>query len=259
MKNKWLFKISILSVALVLSILDIFFISQEPDISPTIAPVITFEPFISPSPTEYTSSQKSNEVINMNTSFFQSEISDSLYQKINNKSYKKNSTIPLEDLRYIEVLHYGFDNKVHKGELIVNRKIADDVINIFKELYDEKYPIEKIILIDEYDGDDIKSMEDNNSSAFNFRVIDGTSKLSNHAMGFAIDINPLYNPYVRTVNGIPNVLPENGTKYADRSMDCRYYITKNSICYDIFKKYGFDWGGDWKSSKDYQHFQKIAE
>jgi hypothetical protein len=198
---------------------------------------------------------ESIDEVTMETYFYQSKISDELYTRILNKSYKKDCKIPLKDLRYIKVLHYGFDNETHIGELVVNEAIADTVIKIFKELYEAKYPIEKMALIDDYDADDEASMEDNNSSCFNYRVIDGTTKLSKHSQGIAIDINPLYNPYVRPGEGERSILPVNGAIYADRTLACPYYIGINDICYQTFTKYGFTWGGNWTSSKDYQHFQ----
>ena len=103
-----------------------------------------------------------------------------------------NSEIGNDHMRYIHVLHVGFDNQVHEGELVVNKDIADDVLEIFKELYEYEYQIEKVRLIDEYDADDEASMSDNNSSAFNFRFISHTTKISKHGMGMAVDINTLY-------------------------------------------------------------------
>ncbi|NLJ96656.1 MAG: M15 family metallopeptidase [Clostridiales bacterium] len=179
-----------------------------------------------------------------------------MVKRIEGKSYKEGADIPLRDLRYIRVLHRGFDGKTHIGEMIVNKAIALDVIDIFKELYRISYPIEKMLLIDEYDADDIKSMEDNNSSAFNYRYIEGTNKRSVHSDGLAIDINPLYNPYVRTRNGKTEVLPESGLEYTDRNLDNEYYIKKGDPCYEAFISRGFTWGGEWKNSKDYQHFEK---
>ena len=108
----------------------------------------------------------------MNTQQFTiSPIPDDIFSKMQGKSFKDNCTVPREDLRYLKVMHVGFDGKTHTGELVVNRLIADDVLDIFKQLYEAGYEIEKIRLIDEYDADDEKSMRDNNSSAFNFRYI----------------------------------------------------------------------------------------
>ena len=184
-------------------------------------------------------------------------ITQEIKDRINGKSYGEDCTVPYEDLRYVKVLHWGFDGQPHEGELIVNKAIAEDIVEIFKELYEHKYPIEKMVLVDEYDADDNASMTDNNTSAFNFRPVpDGSGRLSNHSYGLAIDINPLYNPYVTTIDGKKVVLPENGSEYADRSLDCPYYIRKDDICYKAFTGRGFTWGGDWKNTKDYQHFQK---
>ena len=184
------------------------------------------------------------------------EISDSIYMRIYGKSFKEDCTTSRTDLRYLQVMHYNKEGKVCRGELICHRTIANDLLAIFKELYEAQYPIERIVLVDEYNADDEASMAANNTSAFNFRYISGTRRLSNHSRGLAIDINPLYNPYVRWRNGKRMVSPEGAEKYADRSLDFPYKITRNDLCYKLFKKYGFTWGGDWKNSKDYQHFEK---
>lgn len=191
--------------------------------------------------------------------FTSEEISPTIFDRMENKSYSEGCTTEIKSLRYVKVLHYGFDEEIYVGELVVNRMIEKDILDIFKELFDEKYPIEKMLLIDEYDADDILSMEDNNTSCFNFRMVEGTTSLSNHAYGLAIDLNPLYNPYVRTIEGKENILPRNGVEYADRNLDCKYYIKKDDVAYKIFKKYGFSWGGDWSSPIDYQHFQKVFQ
>ena len=99
-------------------------------------------------------------------------------------------------------------------------------------------------------------MEANNTSAFNFRTVEGSTTLSNHAYGLAIDINPKYNPYVKVSNGTTVVYPDNAAEYADRSVDCDYYINRDDICYQAFVSRGFTWGGDWTTVKDYQHFEK---
>ena len=102
-------------------------------------------------------------------------------------------------------------------------------------------------------------MEANNTSCFNYRVVDGTTSLSKHALGCAIDINPFYNPYVvfdKTGNGQDYISPKGSEIYADRSKDFAYKIDEQALCYRLFKEHGFTWGGDWNSCKDYQHFQK---
>lgn len=173
-----------------------------------------------------------------------------------------NLGISYDDLCYMQVLHYDFKGEIQIGELICNKKIADDFIEIFHKLYINEYQIEKIRLVDEYDGDDTASMLDNNTSCFNYRVVDGTSSLSKHAIGCAIDINPFYNPYVvfnKDGSGEIYISPEGSEIYADRSQIFPYKIDENDLCYKLFKEHGFVWGGDWNSCKDYQHFQKVVE
>ena len=191
--------------------------------------------------------------------FFYTEITDSILSRISGKSYPADSTdckVNLSDLRYCHVLYYGFDNLDHEGELIVNKAIADDILEIFKGLYEKKYEIEKMILIDEYGANDELSMRDNNSSAFNYRVISGSSTLSNHSYGLAIDINPLYNPYVvPKSDGSTEVQPATAVDYVDRYQSNRHFIRKYDACYNLFIDHGFTWGGDWNTKKDYQHFE----
>ncbi|WP_455674071.1 M15 family metallopeptidase [Phocaeicola sp.] len=185
------------------------------------------------------------------------EISDALFNRINGKSYKKNCTVPRKELRYIKTLHYNLEGKICLGEMICNKTISNDLMEIFKALYRNKYPIERMVLIDNYDADDERSMLANNSSGFNFRFVPGTQKLSNHSRGMAVDINPLYNPYVRTnKSGKTIVSPESGKKYVDRSRNFPYKIDRNDLCYKEFIKRGFTWGGSWRNLKDYQHFEK---
>lgn len=188
--------------------------------------------------------------------FYPSKISNAVFKRMYKKSYKKNCTVAKSELRYVRVLYYGFDKKTHIGELVVNRRIAEDICTIFYKLYRKKYPIEKMVLVDEYHAVDEDSMADNNTSAFNYRPISGTTRLSKHSYGMAIDINPLYNPYIHTMNGKRVCEPVNGKKYMNRSKSFPYKITKKDLCYKLFTKYGFTWGGSWNTSKDYQHFEK---
>ncbi len=223
----------------------------------------TATPTRKPSSDNQIKTDKGEEVVetsNQNkTDFYAEGITDSIKKRIIGKSYGKNCDVPFEDLRYVGVLYWGFDNTTHRGELIVNQAIAEDTVDIFKELYDQHYPIERMVLVDEYNADDNTSMAANNSSSFNYRNIDGTKKISLHSCGLAIDVNPLYNPYVRGEGEDQIITPLNGIKYADRSVDCPYFIKKDDVCYQAFIKRGFTWGGEWKSQKDYQHFQKVFD
>ncbi|MDO4189914.1 MAG: M15 family metallopeptidase [Lachnospiraceae bacterium] len=187
--------------------------------------------------------------------FYKEHISDAVFERIDGVSFGEGCVMEREDLRYLRVLYYGFDENTHVGELICNKKLADDFLEIFKELFENKYPIEKMLLVDEYGGDDEMSMEDNNTSCFNYREVPGSTHLSQHAYGRAIDINPLYNPYV-TEEGY---MPYNAGDYLDREDNIPYKIDEDALCYKLFKEHGFIWGGNWNSVKDYQHFQKEAE
>ncbi len=165
--------------------------------------------------------------------------------------------ISYADLRYVHIIHYNFDGKLAEGELICHNSIAEDLVEIFYDLYASEYQIEKVTLIENYNGDDTASMADNNTSCFNYRVVDGTKSLSRHALGLAIDINPLYNPYIRyDKKGGQTVSPVEGEAYADRTVSFPYKIDPDDLCYRLFTEHGFTWGGNWNSSKDYQHFQK---
>ena len=168
--------------------------------------------------------------------------------------------VDYDDLCYMSVLHYNLRGVERTGELICNKAIAQDLVEIFYELYRNEYQIEQIRLIDEYNGDDTLSMQDNNTSCFNYRVVDGTSNLSKHAYGLAIDINPFFNPYVVfKTDGPTYISPRGSETYADRSKDFAYKIDENDLCYKLFTERGFTWGGNWNSCKDYQHFQKMIE
>ena len=131
---------------------------------------------------------------------------------------------------YVHILHKDLDGNTKEGELVVNQKIAEDMLEIFRELYEADYPIEKVRLVDAYDADDEASMRDNNTSAFNFRFISHTTKVSKHGEGLAVDINTLYNPYVKEVDGQTVVEPETALPYVDRTLDFPYKIDHGDLC-----------------------------
>lgn len=180
-------------------------------------------------------------------------ISDSTLNRMIGKSYPEDCEIDIDDLRYLIIPHYDGNGYIKIGELVCNKDVADEFIYLFKELFKNKYPIERMVLVDEYDGDDKKSMEANNTSAFNYRVISDTDKLSRHAYGMAIDINPLYNPYVKG----DYISPETGKQFVDRNKSFKYKLEHGDLVYKILHdKFGFTWGGDWEKCKDYQHYEK---
>ena len=190
--------------------------------------------------------------------FYYENLSNEIKIKITGKSFPKEfdenyTKISYDDLKYLNVKYYDFDGKEHKdGELIVNKEVALETLKIFYELYQNKYPIKKIKLVEEYNASDELSMEDNNTSAFNYRIVENSDKLSWHCFGLAIDINPLYNPYILD----NEIYPKTALEYTDRAKNFQGKITHNDLAYQIFKKYNWLWGGDFINSKDYQHFYK---
>ena len=157
----------------------------------------------------------------------------------------------------LQVKYIDFEGRTQQGVMICNKTIAKDLSEIFAELYKAKYPIERIRPISEYGNDDERSMQANNTSCYCFRNIEGSTKLSKHAQGLAIDVNPLYNPCVRRKkDGTLLVQPSTGMPYVNRSKKFKYKITQKDLCYRLFMQHGFKWGGAWRSLKDYQHFEK---
>ena len=190
-------------------------------------------------------------------------LSEEIILRIAGLSYPRDSitnpakdVIPLQDLRYVKIRYIDFDGKAQNGELICNQKIAQDLVEIFSELYDRQYPLASVRLVDDFGGDDLASMEADNTSCFNFREVTsfggGRHKLSLHAYGLAVDLNPLYNPYVKK----GKILPQSAKPYANRKNANPYRIDHEDLAYQLFTSHGFTWGGDWKSLKDYQHFEK---
>ncbi|MBQ0073192.1 MAG: M15 family metallopeptidase [Prevotella sp.] len=163
------------------------------------------------------------------------------------------------ELRYLRLLHRNFKGEIQVGEIVCNRRIATNLVEIFRQLYEVRYPIERMVLIDEYDADDNRSMTANNTSCFNFRFMTGsTTRVSLHGKGLAIDINPLYNPYVSSRG---NVSPAKGKPYAIRTKGRHkaldnIIIRRGDLCHRLFTNHGFSWGGAWSKIKDYQHFEK---
>ena len=192
--------------------------------------------------------------------FWISEIDEATFARMKGKSYKDNCPIPLEDLRYLHVLHKDLNGITHGGELVCNVYIASDVLEIFRAMFLAGYPIERVRLVDEYNADDETSMRDNNSSCFNFRFISHTTRISKHGLGLAVDINTLYNPYIKkTADGKIILEPATAGEYTDRSKNFPYKIEKGDLCYKLFTERGFEWGGEWKTVKDYQYFEVSDE
>ena len=146
----------------------------------------------------------------------------------------------------ITVFYYGFDNKIHQGQLVCNNLFADELKSVFEKLLKDKFPIRSVIPVHKFNWSDSESMKNNNTSCFNFRKSQNGQR-SEHAMGLAIDINPFQNPYIsRNSKTYPK-----GATYNENQKGT---ITKSSNIIKYFQKIGWKWGGNWKYSKDYQHF-----
>ena len=183
-------------------------------------------------------------------------LTEEIKERITGVSWDEHAPYSIDDLAYITVTFYGFDDKPQLGRLIMHKQLAPEILEIFKELYEKKFPIEKIKLIDEYDAVDEASMSDNNSSGLCVRVVTNRpDELSKHSFGVAIDINPIQNPYVYQ----DKVLPQSGEEFLDRSNVRKGMIVEGDDCYRAFIDRGWTWGGNWVSLKDYQHFEKDIE
>lgn len=161
--------------------------------------------------------------------------------------------VDIEELAYVQLSYWGFDNQKHEGVLIVDKQLADEVVDIFKEIYYQKFPIESMQPVCMFQGNDDASMAANNTSAFNCRRMGkGSGSLSWHSYGRAIDINPVINPYVKGLN----VRPPAGRAYLNRDKPIPGMITRGDVVYQAFVSRGWRWGGSWASRRDYQHFEK---
>ncbi len=155
----------------------------------------------------------------------------------------------IEKLELLTVEYYSLDGKLHRGQMVVHKDISKDVKDVFKLIKETKFPVKKAVPIVQYEWSDNASMEDNNSSAFNYRFIAGTKRLSNHAFGKAVDINPMQNPVIYSSGKIS----PGGAGY-DKNRPGTFF--ENSPIVKKFKELGWRWGGNFNSFKDYHHFDK---
>lgn len=156
-----------------------------------------------------------------------------------------------DELALLHVPFRGFDGRDHTGELVVAKEAAEAVLWALERIHAARYPIERMERIERYDGDDRRSMAANNSSGFNFRTVDGEERLSRHARGLAVDLNPVFNPWIRG----DRVDPEAGRKYVGRDATHPAIIRRGDPVTRAFDAIGWQWGGDWTSYQDYHHFE----
>jgi hypothetical protein len=145
--------------------------------------------------------------------------------------------------------YWGFDAQPHDGTMVVNAAVAPAVLSVFERLYAERFPIRRMVPVDAYGGSDFRSIEADNTSAFNCRFVDGTTRWSEHAYGRAIDINPIENPYV---SGGRTSHPAS-RRYLDRSRVRPGMAVEGGVLVRVFDRLGWGWGGRWSSAQDYQH------
>ena len=201
------------------------------------------------------------------------DIPESVKKQMEGISMQHFSGVDYSDLSYLTIPYFDFNGSVQQGHMIVNKKLADEVLLIFQELYKIKYPIEKMELIDNFSGSkkltgdalDYASIEANNTSAFNDRKVvtnDGVQNtVSKHALGQAIDINPQINPYINPDGSFSH---DNAKKYVKERKSQEGWsdtekaacITPDSEIYKIFTKYGWTWLGNSSYTGDTQHFEK---
>jgi hypothetical protein len=179
-----------------------------------------------------------------------SRIGPSLRATMTGVSWRPGCPVALRDLRLVTASHWGFDGRLRIGRLVVHRDVAAEIVVVLRRLYEARFPIRRMVLVDRYGGSDFRSIEADNTSAFNCRSVEGTTRWSEHAYGRAIDVNPIENPYVsggRTSH--PASVP-----YLDRSPCRKGMACPGNVLVRAFEAIGWGWGGNWTSAKDYQHF-----
>jgi hypothetical protein len=165
-------------------------------------------------------------------------------------SWHPGCPVPLSSLRLLQLSYWGFDHAVHQGELIVNASAAASLTRVFALLFAARFPIRQMRVVDDFGGDDERSMLADNTSAFNCRLVPGTSVWAQHAYGLAVDINPFENPEIQGGQADPPA----AAAWADRSRSSPAMIAHGDAAWRAFHAIGWTWGGDWRSLKDYMHF-----
>jgi len=180
-----------------------------------------------------------------------SEIPASLRETMTGVSWRPRCPVPLSDLRLVRASHWGFDGRVHAGRIVVHRDVARDVLGVLRRLYAARFPIRRMIPVDAYGASDFRSIEADNTSAFNCRPVEGTNRWSEHAYGRAIDLNPIENPYVYADGTTSH---RASRPYLRRSPYRDGMAVEGGAVVRAFDAVGWGWGGRWPGVKDYQHF-----
>jgi hypothetical protein len=178
-------------------------------------------------------------------------IGSALAARMTGVSWRPGCPVALRDLRAIALPHWGLDGRVHAGTLIVHRDAAPAMVRVFARLYAARFPLRRIVPVDAYGGSDFRSIEADNTSAFNCRFVDGTTRWSEHAYGRAIDVNPIENPYVSSAGTTSHPASR---PYLRRSPARRGMAVEGGVLVRAFDAVGWGWGGRWSGARDYQHF-----
>jgi hypothetical protein len=166
-------------------------------------------------------------------------------------SWRPGCPVGFDDLRLITLTYHGFDGFAHSGQLVANRDAAAKLVTVFKRFYAARFPIRRMRLVDAYGGDDFRSIEADNTSAFSCRAATGSTHWSQHAYGRAIDVNPIENPYVTSAGTTSHPASR---PYVDRSRHRPGMAYEGGVLVEAFGAAGWGWGGTWNGIKDYQHF-----
>lgn len=232
--------------------------STAPPATAQPVPTDTPSPSPTPSPTPDPYRSEPLTVCEQDAAFWYCAPNAALQGYITGMSFPEDPSdcpVAMDALRYIHLLYVDFDGVSHEGALLVHRNLADEVMDIFYQLYAAGYPLASVRLVDDFGQPftDGLSMEANNTSAFCCRRVTGKRYFSRHSYGYAIDVNPMMNPYIRPDGSFA---PDNSAPYLDRSEIRTGMIDENDLCYRLFTAYGWGWGGHFKGEKDYQHFSK---
>ena len=201
---------------------------------------------VSRTPTAPVTSSPAGPVFQASTS----ALTAAMRNRMTGVSWHPGCPVPLSALRLLRLSYWGFDHAVHQGQLIVNASAAASLTQAFALLFAARFPIRQMRVVDDFGGGDERSMLADNTSAFNCRLVPGTSVWAQHAYGLAVDINPFENPEIQG----GQVDPPAAAAWADRSRSSPAMIRDQDAAWRAFRSIGWTWGGDWRSLKDYMHF-----
>jgi D-alanyl-D-alanine carboxypeptidase len=175
----------------------------------------------------------------------------SLRETMTGRSWHRGCPVALSGLSLVRARHWGFDGRVHTGRLVVARDVAQPVLDVLRRLYAARFPIRRMVPVDAYGASDFRSIEADNTSAFNCRFVDGTTRWSEHSYGRAIDLNPIENPYV---TGAGTTSHPASRRYLRRSPYRAGMAVEGGVVVRAFDAVGWGWGGRWSGDHDFQHF-----